>query len=333
MKTTWMQRIGFSVLATSVLFTGLAMADMTATHKETGVLGDKGPTKSKSISSFCLDASDNLVVCDQKEKVIRVLKPDGTLKTTWKLEFAPQIIKPGKKDTMVVAGKGQVAIFDKEGKVQAKASLPIPAVPETWLKRAKTPKQRKALLAQYKGMMSNVTGLALLGDEIFVAARANTGYCVYRLGKNLKESKVVIKGLRGCCGQMDICANDKGNKLFVAHNSKHCVEVYDRKGKKLSTFGKRARSGDEGFGSCCNPMNVLFGPGGELYTSESGLCRVKRYSPEGKLLGVVGKTGIAGGCKRMTIAITKDASKIYMLDTKKNKIRVMTGPAKAAEKK
>ena len=67
---------------------------------------------------------------------------------------------------------------------------------------------------------------------------------------------------------MDIQAH--GGDLWVAHNSRHKVEHYSREGKKLGSFGKTDRSSADGFGGCCEPKNLRFGPGDVVFACESG---------------------------------------------------------------
>ena len=126
----------------------------------------------------------------------------------------------------------------------------------------------------------------------------------------------IVSGLSGCCGQMDVkCCKDG---LFVAENSKHRVCRYDREGKSLGTFGFSAHTGIDGFGSCCNPMNVAFGPSDVVYTAEDDTGRIKRYSVEGKLLGLVGSVDLKPGCKNCSISVSKDGDRVYMLDITRN---------------
>jgi hypothetical protein len=124
----------------------------------------------------------------------------------------------------------------------------------------------------------------------------------------------------------------KDGVLYVAENARHRVVRFDRDGEVLSTWGRRARTNVAEFGSCCNPMNLCFGPGGVLYTAESGLGRVKRYTPEGKFLGLVGYVGVtrftragrlAASCSNIAIAVNKDGSRVFVQDLKKNIIRVL----------
>ena len=122
--------------------------------------------------------------------------------------------------------------------------------------------------------------------------------------------------------------------LFVSFGTggAHRVVRYDRDGAVLSKWGSRDRTGLEGFGSCCNPMNIIFGPEGALYTSEAGVGRLKRYTPDGKFLGLVGHIdaprfsragGLAISCSNIELAVTKDQARVYVMDLKKGIIRVL----------
>ncbi len=168
-----------------------------------------------------------------------------------------------------------------------------------------------------------VSSLSANEKEIFIACSASTGYGyeVWRTNKNFDDGKVIVKGLRGCCGQMDVQCNDEG--VFVAENSRHRVGHYDRDGKLIKNWGKRDRKGVKGFGSCCNPMNVAFGKKGEVYTSESNLGYIKRYSIKGEYLGFVGKVKLVPGCKNVAITVSPNGDRIYMMDLTRNHIVVM----------
>jgi sugar lactone lactonase YvrE len=120
---------------------------------------------------------------------------------------------------------------------------------------------------------------------------------------------------------MDIQSKD--GKLYAAENGRFRVARYDREGTVEATWGERARDGVEGFGSCCNPMNVRFGADGNLYTSEASVGRIKRYTPDGKFLGVVGTARIVPGCKHVAIGMDPKGKRFYMLDITRNQIVVM----------
>lgn len=180
---------------------------------------------------------------------------------------------------------------------------------------------------QYKQQASSISAT---DDEVFLATHAAVGYGfdVWKMDADFADGETIITGLSGCCGQMDVKAGEDG--LFVAENSKHRVCRYDRDGKMIGNWGHGARTGIEGFGSCCNPMNVAFGPEGVVYTAEDNTGRIKRYSPDGKLLGLVGSVELVPGCKNCSIAVSSDGTHVYMLDITRGHI-VRMEPYKPGE--
>lgn len=196
---------------------------------------------------------------------------------------------------------------------------------ELTAKKVKEPTEEQ-INAQVEAMSKlkmRVSSISMNENEIFLACSAvqGYGYEVWRTDKNFKNATVVVKGLRGCCGQMDVQCNSDG--IFVAENSRHRVSHYDRDGKVVKHWGKRDRNGVEGFGSCCNPMNVAVGRSGEVYTAESNLGYIKRYSADGKYLEFIGKVDLVPGCKNVSIMVTPDGDRVYMMDLTRNHIIVM----------
>ncbi|MCA9069319.1 MAG: hypothetical protein KDA84_10370 [Planctomycetaceae bacterium] len=176
---------------------------------------------------------------------------------------------------------------------------------------------------QVATMLKSKTGVSSIssdGEHVYVATRALEGYgfAIWRTDSQFKNAKEIVTGLRGCCGQMDVQANKKG--IYVAENSRHRVVCFDDVGKELLTWGKGDRKGVEGFSSCCNPMNVCFGKNNDVYTAESNTGRIKRYSAKGELLDYVGDVQLVPGCKKVSIAVSEDTNRVYMLDITRNHI-------------
>jgi sugar lactone lactonase YvrE len=168
-----------------------------------------------------------------------------------------------------------------------------------------------------------VTGIAVTEQDVFVCCPAakGYGYDVWRLDKDLANPKKIVTRLSGCCGQMDIQAS--GGRLFVAENGRKRVSCYDREGQRLCNWGKSDRTGVIGFGSCCNPMNLRFGADGVVYTSEASLGRIKRFTPDGKFLGLVGTAKVVPGCKHVSIGVGPNGDCVYLLDITRKQIVVM----------
>jgi hypothetical protein len=153
------------------------------------------------------------------------------------------------------------------------------------------------------------TGIAANNEDLFVCASGKGfRYEVWRMDHDFGSPEKVIGGLSGCCGQCDIQCDEEN--LIVAANTEFAVQLRTRDGKAVSKFGKRG--GQDGFGSCCNPMNVKVLPSGEILTAESSIGWIKRFSRDGELLGVIGKAKIGGGCKHVPIGYNQEIDRYYM---------------------
>jgi len=298
-----------------VLFAACAWG---ATHEVGDSLGASAQTKGKSLSGFCLDGDENLVVADEGDSCLRVIAPDDTLKACWQLDFAPQAVAwcPS-NHTVLVAGSGQIAVLDAAGKVLRAADLPGATGLSAEKLRLLNPVRRAAFM---KNKQVTATAVTAAGADIFVTVQSRTGFSVHRLDASLTNSVEIIKGLRGCCGQMDVMAS--GDTLYVAANCDFEVSKYDRDGKKTGAIKKP--KGSSVFDGCCEPKNVFMGSDGVLYVAESGQCAVNRFNPaDGTHLGEVGRIKDIGGCVRVTVAATRDGSRVYMLDTDRNTVRIL----------
>jgi len=161
--------------------------------------------------------------------------------------------------------------------------------------------------------MGQVRSIAVGDEDVFVTCPANLGYGydIWRVNKELEEPKIVLKGVSGCCGQMDIQA--KGKQLLVAENTKFRVAVYNQKGKLTSKFGNQDRSGKTGFGSCCNPMNIRCCDNGDVLTAESSIGTIKRFDAAGNLIATIGKAKIGMGCKHVALGHDPTLDRYYMM--------------------
>lgn len=181
---------------------------------------------------------------------------------------------------------------------------------------------------------TRITAIAVSADDLFVAtsAQAGFGYEVFRFDHNFENGERVLKGLRGCCGQMDIHA--MGEQIAVAENTKYNVAVYDRDGKEVSRFGERLSGDNQGFGSCCNPMNVLCCPNGDYLTAESSVGKIKRFNSEGELVGYVGDAKIGGGCKHVAFGFDANLDRYYVQHEDSNTICILNAkPAQEVNSK
>jgi sugar lactone lactonase YvrE len=281
------------------------------THKEVESIGLSPEIKFGNLTTFCMDREGNLLACDSKSNEITKISPAGKSLAKWKLEFAPYSIHACPDGTIYVADTGKVAKLDKTGKVLKIAEADGDNFPA-----------------------GKPSGITATKRDVFVCFGSPGSFrsrsSMVRFDHELGQPKIIAEDLRGCCQRLDIVAKDE--ILYIAENARYRVLKCNRDGEILSKWGNRDRKDIKGFGACCNPMNLCFGPKGELYTAESGLGRIKRYSPDGEFLGLVGYVGVARfnrrsrlaiSCSNITVAVNKDESRIYVLDFKNNFIRIM----------
>ena len=159
------------------------------------------------------------------------------------------------------------------------------------------------------------------GQSILLTLNRYRQYEVIRLNSDFRNPRRILGNLEGCCGQMDVYLSR--NTVFTAENTRFKVAVYDLQGKKQREFGEKHRDDNQGFGSCCNPMNVWVYPNGDVLTAESSIGTLKRFSPEGKLLGVIGRARIGGGCKHVAIGFDPGRDRYYVQYQDRNHICVL----------
>lgn len=185
----------------------------------------------------------------------------------------------------------------------------------------------RQLVDQAVRKMRQVRAVSSGGDAIFVVVPEASGYgfSAWRYDARLENPEQVLSKLVGCCSQMDVQVI--GDRLAIAQNRKHCVELTSFAGETIATVGRRIGGADPvGFGGCCNPMNTCPAPDGSLLTSESDGV-VKRFDAEGEFVEVVGKAEVRGGCKNSAIAIEPDGSRLYYIDSTRGSVLVLTKAA------
>ena len=184
----------------------------------------------------------------------------------------------------------------------------------------------EAIKSQIESMIRSkmrISSISSTGDHVLVTTRAveGYGYDVWKMSNQFTDGKIIVEGLRGCCGQMDVQCCGKG--IFVAENSRDRVVHYDLDGNEISHWGKSDRTGMNGFSSCCNPMNVCFDKQGYVYTAEASVGRIKQFDADGKLIAYIGDVDLVPGCKNVSIGVSPVNDNIYMLDLTRNHIKLM----------
>ena len=227
----------------------------TATHRE-GTPVDVHFTR---LSSICLAPNGNLLACDAAEKVIKVIAPDMSVTNTIALDFAPFAIDVAADGTIYCGGDGALAKFSASGELITSVAPPKGI--------ASTPAGRRK-----SNRPTRVSGLAVSEGDVFIAfgSGGSTGSRskLFRMDRDFENPKMLREGLRGCCQRLDLAFRD--GVLYVAENLAKRVLKLDRNGTALAKWGEGSRDAIEGFGSCCNPMNLFIAPDGTITSVHSG---------------------------------------------------------------
>lgn len=176
------------------------------------------------------------------------------------------------------------------------------------------------------------TAIAATANEVYVSFPEpnRSSFGVWRLSQELVVESKVAANVQGCCGCFDL--HTDGTNIAFAENTKFKVGIYDRNGKAVSSFGKHLEDDEDGFSSCCNPMNVRCETDGTIVTAESG-GDIKRFNQQGHLISVVGNAIVSGGCKRVPIGFSPDLERYYMLNEKESHIAVLVSNEKYSREK
>jgi hypothetical protein len=154
-----------------------------------------------------------------------------------------------------------------------------------------------------------ISGMAVTKDGIYAADASQKA--VFRFSPDGKLLNVIdAKELGGFVvpsGHFSVADSGDGN-VWITNPGKHQVVKFSPEGKVVSAFGAPGLT-IEGFNACCNPMSIAVLPDGRIVTAEKGRVRVKVYTAEGRLDGIIGGTETFGtGIKILTLNIEDDGS-------------------------
>jgi hypothetical protein len=287
------------------------------------------------LRNYCLNNEGNILACLGNE--LRIYSPEGKMLKSIRTEIKGGAICVAKDNSIFIGGEGKVLKLSQDGKVLASADSPVASeaikinkeTEEMVREMAKENRQPfeqelERMKQSLESRRSEVMGIAASDQDVFMSVPSPTDFSfrVYRLTHSLEEPKLVVEKLRGCCGTMDVQAHE-GN-MWIPHNARHAVEQFNRDGEQLTKFGKSGKVKPSDFGGCCEPKCIRVLENGDILAAESGppTC-IKRFSKDGKFKEVVALVeDTKGDCVRVTVAMSPDASKYYMLDTTRDAIRV-----------
>ena len=191
-----------------------------------------------------------------------------------------------------VAGK-ETGRFNVEGRPGCLALLPDGKLLAGLRNRLEVyePKGARVAVWQDLGERGYLTSVVADEDDVFAADAGNR--IVLRLGldgklKNRIGERNKEKGVEGFVipsPYFDVALDPMGS-LWATNCGKHGIENYRPNGELISSWYRSGMQMDA-FCGCCNPIHIAFRSDSTLVTVEKGVSRVKVYSPDTQLLGVV----------------------------------------------
>lgn len=139
------------------------------------------------------------------------------------------------------------------------------------------------------GMFDDPTGIAISGDEIFIADSRNGRIQVFDIEGRFRRTF----GTTGDgAGELDRPMNltIQGDELYVPEYFNDRIQVFDLDGTPIRVIGE---AGD-GRGQFNAPGGVAVGTDGTLYVADFYNQRVQQLAPDGTYIDQIGETGTSG---------------------------------------
>ncbi len=113
-----------------------------------------------------------------------------------------------------------------------------------------------------------------------------------------------------------------GNKLYVADNQDHQIEVLDKEtGELLQIIGEPG--GEEG--QFYHPTNLAVDKEGNLYVTDAFNTRVQKFDPEGQFLAIYGERGDTVGTFARPKGLTAaDDGLVFVVDSAFENVQIFT---------
>ena len=282
---------------------GELIAAVTWLEKKPEVSGPAPPTNSDRFWDYW-DERRELRVLDGNGNQIRSIQID---------DVVPLQMCDADDGAIFLGGEHRIARIDSSGEMTHKIKI-------------------TDLIADLPGD-AHVSGMTACEGFVFVAIGSGRSMRatedIVRMRHDLTEPEIIIQQQFGCCSHIDLDVD--GATLLVAENSRHRVNRFSFDGELKGRWGKRDRTGIEGFAACCNPVNFDLS-GDTLITAESGIGRVKAFAPDGtfrQLIGYVDTTKFDRGSRLASMScyipveVAPDGKRIYVMDVRAHTIRVL----------
>jgi hypothetical protein len=239
---------------------------------------------------------------------VRVLSADGTAVRSWKAPQNAGCLAAGPDGRVYVGAEQRVEVFTADGTRIGGFTTGEPDKP------------------------ADITAIRIAGKEILIADSAArlirrcdaTGKQVGLIGTQNKTGSFMLPNR-----YLDIDVDARG-AVYATDTGRHRVTIWTLDGAPLRAFGKFGMTNPEDFVGCCNPVNLAVAPDGNIVTGEKMVARVKVYSPDGKLLAVIGPENFDPVCTHIHLAVDQ-RGRVFAADPVRRVIKIFAQVVKSGE--
>jgi hypothetical protein len=278
-----------------------SLQDLAREYRQFMMLGTdpSGRLFVKSLQGIALDSEDGIYILG--DGVLKVFAANGSPRESWKAPEGALCLTVGSNGHIYFGRIGQVEIYSLQGK------------------------RIGGFSCGSKDKLAAITSIKILDQDIFVAdatARIVRRYSFEgrQIGEIGNHGK--MRGFMLPNGTLDIGITPQ-KTLYVSDPGRHRVSSWQFDGTPIGKFGKFGHVNAEDFVGCCNPVNLAVGPDGCIVTAEKVAARVKVYSPDGKLQGLIGPEHFDLRSVHLYLAVDS-RNRIIVGDPVRFKIKIFT---------
>jgi len=122
----------------------------------------------------------------------------------------------------------------------------------------------------------------------------------------------------------DVAVDERGN-IYVSDSWNHRIQRFSPEGKLLAHWGKKANIWDLKKDELYYPKGIAVDTDGNVYVADSADHRIIKYSPEGKVLFVVGEEGKTALRFHIPLDVATDLQdNLYITDSGNHRIQKLT---------
>jgi sugar lactone lactonase YvrE len=306
------------------------------THRQVKEIAVKGEVSGNTLQTLCLDADGNVVALvapgrygqkpESPVSEVQVYSPAGDLVRKWKVNFLGQSINAGPAGSVLVAGDGQIARFDKTGKTVAAVELPQVAAllkdgeklrKDAAEQLAEQIKDNDAMVKQFKEryeqlLKKDTDGKITQAEKQQLRELKENARVYEEMAAQTKKRTVddVVRDLTSRLRIVNaITATEKDVYVVTGEPKGYGYAVW-----RMDPEFKAAKQVMSGLRGCCGQMDIQ-ARGDELFVAENCSHAVGRYTRDGQKLGTFGKRGqetepacFGGCCNPMNVRVTADGS-------------------------